>query len=102
MNRSTIRKAVDAWHKAAISYAEFGAYDTEPRNVYAREVTEYAKDPLQEIPNLSADEWDLYTKSRDCDAAADALNLQLAATCRAVKDAGGLCGITYGELCYGS
>lgn len=102
MNRATIKKTIDDWHKTASSWGKFGAYDTEPRNIYATRVTDYVKNTTQKIPQLTADEWELFSQSMDCDKAAEALNLQLAATCRAVKDAGSLCGITYGELCYGS
>jgi len=101
MKKPSIREAIAAWHETAAAYGLFGADDTEPRNVFAQRVIEFAKDTSQDIPELEADEWSLYTKSRDCTAAADALNERLAAVCLAVKESGDLCGVTYDDLCYG-
>lgn len=57
------------------SQRKFGSFDTEPRRVLLREIEKVATNPVEYVwTDKSADEWELYTASMDCGAAAKNIN----------------------------
>jgi hypothetical protein len=69
-----VREAFAKFEKAQSKYADYGAYDTEPRNVMCDYLSGVFLDSAPFPKPTTAEHWDLYTISMDCSEAAEALN----------------------------
>lgn len=90
------RDAINAWHGTAEKWCKFGAFDTEPRNVFANTCEAYHMNMNPDdtetmlVPLLTPEQWELYYSTYDCREAAAALNVALAEVCKLIREWGTL------------
>jgi len=81
-----LNDAIKAFQDAQDKYSEYGAYDTEPRCVFA-DLLENAVEGREVIVPRSGDGWQLYTASMKCGIAARGLHSAAKKAVDAIKGA---------------
>jgi hypothetical protein len=66
-------KMMKGWNKLALELSDYGAFDTEPRQVMEFVIEKFIDEGKELLP-LTASKWQLYTASMCCEDAAHQLN----------------------------